>query len=138
MNHAIRPGMMTAFALACSLIAQPGQAGVSAQYGAEDQHLDGLISQCAGPLAAYAQVLSVNNPPEVVELSIRSSVNALRGAALWSASDIAERQAVNDGALRSAIQSPGGDPSSPLGIRFMQCVTGAELAARQTSAPKGP
>lgn len=123
-----RSGFAAVVGLLLWLLATPGLAGLSAQYGFDDPHLDDLLSRCGRPLDAYAQVLAATNPPEVVDFSIRDLLSTLRGSAQWSPAQIAEREALNASA---SIQDPAGAAAAEVA----RCILAEELVIRRKRPP---
>jgi hypothetical protein len=124
-----RFGHTLAAALAAMSVALPCAAQEAGAPATGDAHLDALIGTCRPAVDAYGQALAAANPPEVVDLTIRSLLSSLRGVGGWSDGEIAKRQAM-DGTLISDPDLARANPTGAQAARLDQCVVGAELAAR--------
>jgi hypothetical protein len=96
---------------------------------------DGLghppIARCQEQLRALESVLMATNPPEIVGVTIASTLSSLGEIASWPVERIAERAALEARLLAHIAAEPGDNSDAAAAYLFSQCVLRQELAKRK-------
>jgi hypothetical protein len=89
------------------------------------------VARCQQQLRAFEAALMATNPPEIVGVTIASTLSSLAEVASWSPERIAERAAL-EARLLAAIAALAGEISGAAGAAvFCQCVLTLYLATRE-------